>query len=200
MAEITITTGTTPRKLSAVAVFQGPQRLRIEALSPLGTPEMMISIFDGKARLYFPSRQEFFPDIKSLSPWIDLPLEVGELSALIFGALPPLKSRYCVMPPEKENDLVRREIVSSDGNRRISVWTTAGEMEIKKIKIISREQSEITVSYGELIKINGFSIPQQVNFETSSFSISFLFSDLELIPEDGQSLELPPPSSLLHLE
>lgn len=195
MAEIIVTSDSIPHKMRAVMIFQGPQRLRMEILSLLGTPEMMLSIVEGKARLYLPHRQEFYRDITHLSPLLDLPLEAGDLSALIYGALPPpLRKGICFMPPVKEGGLYRYDLISAHGNRKTQVWLTGDEEEIKKVLIFSGEgQLEITATYGEYVKTRSLSFPRQVNITAPSMAISFSFSDLECI-EDQEPIELPVPS------
>lgn len=194
-ADVTITRGSKIYKMTATVIFQGPRRMRMEILSPIGTPEVMLSVVEGKTRIYIPSRQEFHRDVRDLSPLIDLPVEAETLTALIFGALPQPKSDACMMPPRREDGLLRYEIVSSEGKRRIEAWIEE-DGEPRKIKISTEGSFEVTATYGKMIKINGLSFPQRINIAAPALSVSFAFSDIELLAGDTESLELPVPEHI----
>ncbi|HOJ51018.1 MAG TPA: hypothetical protein PLT64_00590 [Syntrophales bacterium] len=192
-AEITIETPATRRRLQAAVIFQGPERLRMEIISPMGTPEVILSAVDGKARIFFPFRHEFYKDIKDLSPLVHLPLEVRDVTPLIVGALPPLRSRDCLVKSKQEGDFMRYEIVSLDGKGKTIVWTKKDEKAIQRIDITGKEGEEIVAVYGERMQMGDLSLPRQVKISSSELSLSFEFSEMERLTGEESPLELALP-------
>lgn len=191
LMEGTVETDTHRHTFQAMIVFEGPTSVRIESLSPLGPPVMMLSVTNGRMRLFFPYRNAFYEEeADHLVPF--LPLEAGNLPPLLCGVLPPLKPGECLTAPEQEGTEWRYDVMAGI-HRRLSVWMSEEGRIIRIVKWQDDGDREVAIRYDDPYEVEGFPFPQKISIQSSSMMATFTFSDITSVPRDDDPLELPVP-------
>jgi len=173
----------------AVVVFQGPECMRMEILSPLGPPEAMLSIAHGRFRLLFPARRELYEDPEKLSLLFPFSIPIRDLPPLIYGAMPLREEGDCLLSIKDEGEEVFSHF--SKSKWEIVVWMDKKSRQIKRTVFHEKNgEAEIMVLYGERINLGSLSFPRKVEIISENIKVLFEFDSIELIA-GGESLELP---------
>ena len=106
LADITLKRGSDRQRVSGVLLALAPASVRFEALSPFGQPFLFVAMHEGRITAYNAATNEArvgTASVESAAELISLPVEPGDLVALLSGrAAPPRDLRTAeIMPPDE---------------------------------------------------------------------------------------------------
>jgi hypothetical protein len=146
-ADLTWRRGPTTQRLSGVLLTRAPDSVRFEALSPLGTPFLLLAL--AGARLTAWNVLEAQALAGPLNPettgrWLGVPLEADELLGLLVGRVVPPRDLVAgvLLPSDLEGPSVRLE----DRTRSFRIWLDPETGVVGKVEI-SGGRLTMTVAY-----------------------------------------------------
>ena len=185
----------------AVLVWKEPESLRLEPLSPFGTPLFVFATRGKQFRAYSVDSGRYYvgrADRESLTLWLGIPIHPKLLVRILRGALP-------VISPENR-DAVRLTWDGEAGAWRMEV-PPGGGMDLRQVAWLDRETfrphrvrvgeegASLEVRYGDFKPVGAGRLPVWTEIADSRRDSRLRVS---LMDEAGGD-ERPVPSSLFHL-
>ena len=184
---------------SQVVVVALPDRARVEALTPLGTTALVVTLRADEIRVHSVLRGEY--GVGQASPQtLERLLKISvppELFLRLLAGLPPLPvlardPRFSVVPEEAA---VRVE--STDGVYWQRMWTEADEPGVARGEVGRAAEVLFTFSFADRQPTDGRRFPFEVRVEepATHSRVRVRYERVQLnLPADSDLFELPPPA------
>ncbi len=132
-AELTVELwkGTDRLRFSQMVAVDSSQRLRIDALSPMGSPISTMVSDGGRLMLYAVSEKRFFigeSSPENLAQLLPVPLDPSELSMLLRGAIPLMDADESLVEWDSDAGQPVLVRVGQTGRQKISFHSTGGQV------------------------------------------------------------------------
>lgn len=165
-----------------VTIVESPNKLRLEALAPLGTVELAV-ISDGrKVLLKFPKDDVLYNQLEAFNfsvfyPNIPVPINIDHLSRFLLGRLPVdlFDYKYEVEVDESNNQLILNSTTSES-----KLWVDFKYFRIKKAAFLFDDTEEIVVHYSNFISFESFYFPREIELNLKDYSI-FIKYDYDVV-------------------
>jgi outer membrane lipoprotein-sorting protein len=175
-----------------------PGYLRVESLSPLGTPLLYI-VTDGKEiRLYSPEDNKYYQgkfETHALSFALPLALRSEEMVAFLLGGLPPIEPATISLRPDPKEGLWVLDLHSSSQEETQTLWVHPQSFHILRADL-TRPGLSYRLSFSSFQEVKGVLFPRQRRLASQDLKtrISAEFPEVEVNPEWGaQDFSLPVP-------
>ena len=175
-----------------------PGYLRVESLSPLGTPLLYI-VTDGKEiQLYIPEENKYYQgafEPRALSFVLPLALHPEEMVAFLLGGLPPMEPERISLRPDSKEGLWVLDLHSPSRGEAQTLWVHPGSFHILRADL-TRPGISYHLSYSSFREVKGILFPHQRRLASQDLKtrISAEFPEVELNPAwGGQDFSLPVP-------
>jgi hypothetical protein len=172
VADLTFRRGATTQRFSGVLLAKAPDAVRFEALTPFGTPFLVLTVADGVLTAYnvAEARALIGPlNAETTSRWVGVPLEADQLVGLLSGR---------VVPPR---DIVAAEFVPADADGpslRIDgkmqsqrVWMDLETGVVRKVEIGGRMGLLVAYSHDA-----GKELPGEIRLSSTDFDLDATIS------------------------
>jgi outer membrane lipoprotein-sorting protein len=136
VADLTFRRGTTTQRLSGVVLAKSPDSVRFEALTPFGTPFLLLTVSDRVLTAYnvLEARALIGPvNGQTTGRWLGVPLEADQLVGLLTSRVVPARDIVAaeVVAPDAEGGSVRIE--GKTQSQR--VWMDVETGVVRKVEI-----------------------------------------------------------------
>jgi outer membrane lipoprotein-sorting protein len=175
-----------------------PGDLRVETLSPLGTPLLYI-VTDGKEiRLYVPEENRYYQgafEPRALSFAFPLALYPEEMVAFLLGGVPRMEPEKLSLRPDAKEGLWVLGLDSPSRGESQILWVHPESFHILRAEL-HRPGLSLHLTYSSFRELKGVLFPHQRRLisEDRKTRISAEFPEVDLNPEWGvQDFSLPVP-------
>jgi outer membrane lipoprotein-sorting protein len=175
-----------------------PGFLRVESLSPLGTPLLSL-VTDGKEiRLYNPGENKYYRGgwrSDSLSFAFPLALPPEEVVLFLLGGVPLAEQEAVSLRPESKEGLWILDLLSPGRSEAQTLWVHPQTFHILRADL-KRPESSYQLVYSDFRRVKEILFPHQMRLlaEDQKLRISAEFPEVDLNPEWGdQDFSLPVP-------
>jgi outer membrane lipoprotein-sorting protein len=181
-----------------------PGFLRVESLSPLGTP-LLFLVTDGKEiRLYNPGENKYYRGnwrSDSLSFALPLALPPEEVVLFLLGGVPLTNQEAISLRSESKEGLWILDLRSPEGNEAQTLWVHPQTFHILRAEL-KRPGSCYRLVYADFRPVKEILFPHQMRLfaDNQKLRISAEFPEVHLNPEWGDqdfSLPVPPGATVL---
>ncbi len=186
----------------AAILLQRPSFLRVEAIAPLGLPQLFLSVTEDILTVYLPRQGDFYVgrvSPENLARFLPLPVAASDLIHLLMGYPPPLVT-------EKEPPIVGFKegtdyllVVSPGAGGKHSIKVDQATRRISSLEVY-RENGVLLyrVEMDDYRQAGTFPLPRIISFiaggeETASVTIEYL--EVEAVspqPETAFKIPVPP--------
>lgn len=174
-----------------VTIVQAPNKLRLEALAPLGTTELAVISDGNKVLLKFPEKDVLYNQFEAFNfsvfyPNIPVPININHLSAFLLGQIPPslYDDDYTVDIDEQGKVII---LTSKSSENRL--WIDFDYFRIKKASFIFENSEKITVHYDEFKPLESVYFPREIELDMQRYSIYIKYDyDVDINTNIRQSL------------
>ena len=147
LADVVVQKGGERQRLTGALLVQGPDSMRLEALSPFGQPYYLVVVHAGQLTVYDAAKNEALvgpATAETISRVLGLPLEAGDLVAVLAGrAAPPSDLRVAeLLPPDGAGPSLNL----IGGAQRQRVWMNLGTGEVHRLEI-GGGRATVTITY-----------------------------------------------------
>jgi outer membrane lipoprotein-sorting protein len=199
LAQVKVSSEGKSVKSQQVLFARRPGFLRVESLSPLGTPLLYV-VTDGKTlRLYHPGENRYYQgSYRGSSPSLGLPpdLTPEEVVAFLLGGLPPGEYEKASSWADRKEGLWVLDLLSPSRGESQILWVHPEHFSILRGEFNSPRFS-YRVSFGDFRQTNGILFPRNMVLTSADppTRISVEFQELELNPPHWQDQDflLPVP-------
>ena len=175
-----------------------PGYLRVESLSPLGTPLLYI-VTDGKEiRLYIPEENKYYQgsfEPRALSFALPLALHPEEMVAFLLGGAPLMEPERISLRPDSKEGLWVLDLHSPSRGESQTLWVHPQSFHILRAEL-NRPGLSYHLVYSSFREVKGVLFPDQRRLTSQDLRtrISAEFPEVELNPEWGaEDFSLPVP-------
>jgi outer membrane lipoprotein-sorting protein len=175
-----------------------PGFMRVESLSPLGTP-LLYMVTDGKEiRLYLPEENRYFQgnfEPRALSFAFPLALHPEEMVAFLLGGVPLMEPERISLRPDSKEGLWVLDLHSPSRGESQTLWVHPHSFHILRAKL-NRPGLSVHLLYSSFREVKGVLFPHQRRLASEELKtrITAEFPEVELNPEWGvQDFSLPVP-------
>ena len=175
-----------------------PGDLRVESLSPLGTPLLYI-VTDGKEiRIYLPEENRYYQgdfEPRALSFALPLALRPEEMVAFLLGGVPPMEPEKISLRPDAKEGLWVLGLDSPSRAESQILWVHPESFHVLRAEL-HRPGLSCHLVYSSFREVKGFLFPhhRRLASEDRKTRISAEFPEVDLNPEWGtQDFSLPVP-------
>lgn len=165
-----------------VTIVESPNKLRLEALAPLGTVELAVISNGSKVLLKFPKDDVLYNQLEAFNfsvfyPNIPVPINIDHLSKILLGRLPVdlFNDKYEVEVDEANNQLILSSTTSDN-----KLWVDFKYFRIKKAAFLFEYREEIVVHYSNFIPFESFYFPREIELNLKDYSI-FIKYDYDVV-------------------
>jgi outer membrane lipoprotein-sorting protein len=174
-----------------VTIVESPNKLRLEALAPLGSTELAVISNGKKVLLKFPKKDVLYNQLEAFNfsvfyPNIPVPINIGHLSNFLLGRLPIdlYNDKYLVEIDEKNNSLI---LTSTSSDNKL--WIDYGYFRIKKASFLFQNEQKIVVNYDEFKPLESVYFPRKIELNLKDYSIKIKYDfDVDVNETIKQSL------------
>jgi len=152
----------------AILLWRAPASLRLEPLTPLGTPVAVVVAREKSLRAYLPGRARFFEgraDASSMARLFGVPIGTGLLVRLLQGALPVAEGAEAEQGRigwDEEASAFRLELPPGGGlDRRQVVWLERDSWRPRRA-LLGEAGAEMEVHFGPFREWGGGHLPEWV--------------------------------------
>ena len=141
----------------AVLLWKMPDALRMEFLSPFGSPLFVVVAGENRLRAYSVADRRFFvgrADSETMAKWLGLPITPALMVRILRGGLPALNDEAAAarMGWDQEAGLVRLDLPPGAGlDRRQEVYLDPRRWEPRRVRI-GEEGADLWVRYGPFVR------------------------------------------------
>lgn len=176
-ADVTVRRGDQVQQAPGVLLVQTPASLRFEALSPFGSPFLLLTVADETLTFYqvAENRALVGPATGDATRrWLGIPLEAEDLVGIVIGRLaPPRELREAELLPD---DGAGPSLRLVGPRQRQRVWLDPETGEIRKIEIGSNDK-RLTVEYE---RTSAGDLPDRLQARAAGFEASLEYQAPEL--------------------
>jgi outer membrane lipoprotein-sorting protein len=175
-----------------------PGYLRVESLSPLGTPLLYVVTDAKEIRLYIPEENRYYQGIfepRALSFVFPLALHPEEMVAFLLGGVPLLEPEKISLRPDSKEGLWVLDLHSPSRGESQTLWVHPHSFHILRANL-HRPGLSVQLLYSSFREVKGVLFPHQRRLasEEPKTRITAEFPEVELNPEWGaQDFSLPVP-------
>ncbi len=174
-----------------VTIVQAPDKLRLEALAPLGSTELAVISNGQKVLLKFPKDDVLYNQIEAFNfsvfyPNIPVPINIYHLSNFALGRLPVglYGDEYEIEVNEQDNELILSS-TSSDN----MLWVDFKSLRITKASFLLENDEKVVVYYDDFIPLEQAYFPKEIELNMDDYSIYIKYDpDVEINENIRQSL------------
>ncbi len=188
-----------------VLLAKRPCFLRIESISLLGLPDLILTANERDLRIYSVKEDKFYIGSASenLSRYFPIHLDPAEAVQLILGLPPDLKELKTVARGSVEGELYRIDILSN-GERIRCLWLDPSDLTLRRIEKLERGERIYTAELSEY-KEEGLPIPGRIDIQfdrPDRTKVSIRYPGRELTRAESADFELEPPAGMtpIHLD
>jgi len=192
-------------------MVKGPGFLRMEAIPPIGPPNFMLSIKNGRLKVFLPEKGEFYVGEASrhLSRFIPILIDTRDVVSLLLGTYPPLQEGDCAVPEAVEGGQRQVDIRSKGGAVRMSIWMKWPEQTLLRLKTYdSSEREDYSVVFSDYGMTQQVPMPETLVIRRNGWgglkqTITVRYTDLEFREgrDDGAfELDVPPGVTPIQLQ
>jgi outer membrane lipoprotein-sorting protein len=140
VADLTFRRGTTTQRLSGVVLAKSPDSVRFEALTPFGTPFLLLTVSDRVLTAYnvLEARALIGPlNGQTTGRWLGVPLEADQVVGLLTGRVVPARDIVAaeVLAPDAEGRSVRIEGRIEGKTQSQRVWMDFETGVVRRVEI-----------------------------------------------------------------
>ena len=200
LADVAIRQGTDRQQLRGVILAKAPTSVRFEALSPMGQPLLLATVYDGRLTAYDATTNEGYtgPATSEVTArFLSLPFEPDDLVGVLVGRpVPPLDVRTAAVLPADE---LGPSIEMHGTNNRRRIWVDPASGVVRQFELTGG-RAEVRVRYllapgGEL---QGFDLSSSFNvvsavvrYQKPEFNIAIANDLFALtLPKDAKIKEI----------
>lgn len=175
-----------------------PGSLRVETLSPLGTPVLYVVIDGKKLSLYHPGENRYYQgcyQASSLSPALPPDLTPGEVVSFLLGGLPLGAYEKALLRAERKEGLWVLELLSPSRGESQILWVHPESFYILRAEF-NLPRFSYHVAFTNFRPDKGILFPQRMLLTSANprTKISVEFQEMELNPGwEAQDFVLPVP-------
>ncbi|NIX14455.1 MAG: DUF4292 domain-containing protein [Candidatus Dadabacteria bacterium] len=174
-----------------VTIVQAPDKLRLEALAPLGRTELAVISDGNKVLLRFPKDDVLYNHIEAFNfsvfyPNIPVPINISHLSNFALGRLPVdlFEGEYDVEVNGQDNELILNSTSSDD-----MLWVDFRSLRITKASFMLEDNQKVFVHYDDFIPLEAAYFPKEIELNMTDYSIYIKYDpDVEINQNIRQSL------------
>lgn len=182
-----------------------PASMRVELLSLIGPPDLILTVKNGEARFYLPLRGEFYMTKRPSMPrLIGFPITVEDLVAYLTGRLPGYFRAYCVKE-EITEERVRYDVLTNENETYMTIWKDGKDKHPRGIIRYDEERHPLyVVSFSDFRSLGSYVLPYTIAIsDRKGRSFRLNYEELELIHDDineAFDVSAPPGMNLIELE
>jgi len=153
-----------------VLLWKMPSALRIEFLSPFGSPVFVVVAFENRLRAYSVPDRRFFvgrADSETMAKWLGIPIAPALMIRILRGDLPALNDGAVAARVgwDQEVNLVRFDLPAGAGlDRRQEAYLDPRRWEPRRVRI-GEEGAAIWIRYGPFVRFGAEHRPLWVELE-----------------------------------
>lgn len=190
-----------------VLYVRRPSFLRIESLSPLGTPQFYMVTDGQELNLYYPGENKFYQGRvtnRLLSSALFITLEPEEVVAVLLGSLPWVHYESPSLQEDRREGLWLLDLFSTPGEEPQHLWVDPETRQITQAEFHSPKLSG-RLNFSDFRSHKNLLFPMRIQLHLPESKTQFLveYQDLEINPtwdvQDFQ-LSLPRGATLIPLE
>ncbi len=174
-----------------VTIVEFPNKLRLEALAPLGRTEAAVISNGEKVLLKFPKEEVLYNNLEAFNfsvfyPNIPVPINITHLSNFLLGRLPIdlYNDKYSIEIDEKNNLLILNSTSSEN-----KLWVDFRYFRITKASFLFENDEKIVVNYDDFMPLETVYFPRKVELNLQDYSIYVKYDfDVEVNRSIKQSL------------
>jgi outer membrane lipoprotein-sorting protein len=183
---------------SQVLFARRPGFLRVETLSPFGTP-VLYAVTDGRdLSIYHPSENRYYRgsfQVSSVSLGLPSDLTAAEIVSFLMGGVPPEDYEKVSIRPEREKGLWVLELLAPSREESQTLWVDPQFFYVVRAEF-HRPRFSYNAEFTDFRQANEILFPRRMLLDSrdAQTKISVEFQDLELNPAwDPQDFLLPVP-------
>ena len=195
--------------LRVALMIKNPDGLRMETIPLIGPPDLMLSTYGDRLRVFFPEKGEFYTGQASrhLPRFVPVPIPVEDMIALLRGSFPLLRPGDCLSAASTAEDLRQIDIVAGDGRIRQSLWIKLPEQRLMRLQSDDPTRgSRYSAVFSDYVTVNELAVPQKIVIRTNNTSgiqhtLTVHYTDIEISDESAaSSIELSIPKGVKPIE
>lgn len=186
--------------LQAAVAVKLPDRLRIETLSVVGLPEMILTVQGAEARLSLPGKGLFYVGEAAvcLGRILGFPVDPNDFVSFLVGRVPPLGDD-CLKPGDADGEPgfmgERWNRTTKEGRVKASLWFAPGRNVLRGVRVFDDGGAPLyTLSFGDSDERGGVLLPMRIVIRAAGVTTVLRYLDPEISEDGGVSFELPPPA------
>ena len=174
-----------------VTIVEYANKLRLEALAPLGRTELAVISNGQKVLLKFPKQDVLYNELDAFNfsvfyPNIPVPINISHLSNFLLGRLPVdlYSDDYSIETDEKNNQLILTSETSES-----KLWVDIDYFRIRKASFLFENDEKIVVHYDDFKPLESVYFPRKIELNLENYSIYIKYDyDVEINQGIKQSL------------
>lgn len=190
-----------------VLLAKRPGNLRIEFLSAMGLPEMVLTANRKNLKIFAVRDQKFYigPADQDLSRFFPVYLSAREAVALILGIPPAVPGgAVSILKSRMENNLYRIDLGAGSGTGQ-SLWLDPEHLHLLKIEKSAGGETLYSAEFKDYRNVNGTVLPGRIDISFDrpkpvELTLRFSESELEKGAEEEFDIEPPEGAEPIYLE
>lgn len=201
LGQVHVSLGEKNFNVSEVFLAFRPAFLRMEALSPFGTPQLFLVADGPDLSVYNPGENRFYhgrasaDHLSSMLPFIPVALAPEEVISFLLGGVPEQPGGKVSIGRDESESLWIVDRVSDSGLERQRLWVEPRSFLISRAEF-HRPGLSARLSFSDFRESDGIPFPYHIQFSATDpdIRISIKYEDLEINPPlRSQDFKLPVP-------
>jgi len=188
-----------------VLFFRRPAWLRIESLSPLGTPQLYLVTDGAEMKIYHPGENKYYwgpANSQSISNLLPFSLSLDEIVSLFLGSPPLIIHDTATVYKSKSAYLWILELQQSSPNRRQLLWIDPEDLLIHRVELYA-EELIYQMTFAEFQQIHKEIFPHKIQYISLNNRVQVEYKEIFLNPsweKDDFHLPIPRGAKIIYLE
>ncbi|OPY93092.1 MAG: hypothetical protein A4E73_00474 [Syntrophaceae bacterium PtaU1.Bin231] len=177
-----------------------PADLRIESLSMIGLPELILTVNNRALKIFVAKERKFYigsPD-ESLSRFFPILLDAHEAVSLMMGFPPALRMSRMTLEGRMDQGSYRIDFFSG-GTRMQTLWIDPSRLELVKVEKWAGDKRLYTAVLEAYREVDGRKLPGRIEFRFENprkLKLTLRFSESEWSSEGDELFDLEAPEGM----
>ncbi len=182
-----------------ILLARRPAFLRIESVSIMGLPELILSADERYVRIFSVREDKFYiaPAGHSLYRFFPIDLEPGEAVALVFGLPPDERGRF-TLKGSLDGDLYRIDFLAGD-EKAESLWLDPALFHLRKVEKFQGGESVYRAELDDYHRVGKNTLPGRIEIHFNlpeKMEVRMRFSESEITNAEKGDFDLEPPEGV----
>jgi outer membrane lipoprotein-sorting protein len=183
-----------------VLLAQRPGNLRIESLSIMGLPEIVLTANRKRLKIFAVREEKFYIGSadQDLSRFFPIYLSAKEAVSLIFG-IPPQAGTVSTLRSRMENNLYRIDLSFGTGTEQ-TMWLDPGRLHLMKFEKYEGGESLYSAEFKDYGKVSDAGLPGRIDIRfnrPNPVDLTLRFSESDLEKGAEEEFDIDPPEGVM---